>query len=95
MRIPRVIAGLFASGAVALALLLAAEPAGSNTLLVASSGCGGYSGPVCSQTRSCVWYLFGQICTTKYTYYPGQEQKQKEKPTGREKEVHRPASWPL
>lgn len=59
------------SAVVVFALLLMPEGTGSSRLLAATCDCGGYNGPKCSETTSCAWYLFGKICTTNYTYYPG------------------------
>ncbi len=59
---------------VACALALALVPVGPNRTTPAfaqAANCGGGSGNLCKQTTSCVWYVFGRICTTFYYYYPG------------------------
>ncbi len=68
MRLRRAILGFFVAGALALAFL-PAGPSGGRELLAQTANCGAYSGNVCKETKSCIWWLFGRICTTNYYYY--------------------------
>ncbi len=69
MGIRRTISGMFMTCAIALALV-SMNPGSTRPLMAQASVCGGYGGPLCSATESCVYYLVYKICTTKYSYYP-------------------------
>ncbi len=71
MWLRRALAGLFASSGLMLALLLPASSGGDRPLLAQAASCGAGNGNKCKETTSCVWYVFGRICTTYYYYYPG------------------------
>ncbi|HKJ93935.1 MAG TPA: hypothetical protein VJ957_12270 [Longimicrobiales bacterium] len=60
---------LFSAAAVLLVALAAvARPAPA--VAQVCYDCGAYRGVVCKETKACVWYLFGSICTTKTYRYP-------------------------
>jgi hypothetical protein len=70
MNLHRPLTGLFASAALALTFALWADAGSGRPLLAASATCGGYSGPLCSKTESCIeWFGLFKTCTTIYTYY--------------------------
>lgn len=71
MRLRYAFTALFGTASLIFALGLPPTGVGVGTALAQSRGCGGYAGPVCTKTESCVWYLIYKICTTKFTYYPG------------------------
>lgn len=71
MRVRRYLAAVFASVALALAFVLWTGPGGTRPLMAASATCGGYSGPLCTKSESCIRWFFGlfETCSSVYTYY--------------------------
>lgn len=71
MRLRRSLAAVFASVALALAFVLWTGPGGTRPLMAASATCGGYSGPLCTKSESCIRWFFGlfETCSSVYTYY--------------------------
>lgn len=78
-RLRQALVGLFAVGALSLALVPVGPGSSGSLLAQEPANCGGYSGQLCKVQRNCVFQFWARICTTYYYYYPGSDEKLKEK----------------